>query len=81
MTRKSILLIMIVLALTITGILMVTAQENDEPVIPPFGPGWMHNWDGETFGYGMGMMHSGFGRGMMWNDGEPMMVDVAEAAA
>lgn len=75
MTRKSFILLITIIALAIAGVLMITAQETDDTNTPPFGPGWMHNWDEDSFGFGM--MHGGFGRGMMWGDGEPMMVDIA----
>lgn len=78
MTRKSLILVITIVALTITGVVMITAQDAD--TTDPFlhSPGWMHNWDGETLGYGMGMMHGGFGHSMMWGDGELMMVNVAD---
>lgn len=80
MTRKSLTLVITIVVLTIAGVVMIAAQDTDTTDTFPYGPGWMHNWDNnETFGYGMGMMRGGFGRGMMWGDGEPMMVDVAEA--
>ena len=86
MTRKSLILVITIVALTITGVLMITAQDADNTDTLPYGPGWMHNWDGETPGYGMiqggfrhGMIQGEFGRGMMWSNGEPMMVTVADA--
>lgn len=79
MTRKSFILVITIVALTIAGVAMISAQDTDTTDIFPYGPGWMHNWDEDGFGYGMGMMHGGFGHGMMWGDGEPMMFSVADA--
>lgn len=79
MTRKSFILVITIVALTIAGVVMISAQDTDTTDTFPYGPGWMHNWDSETSGYGMGMMQGGFGHGMMWGDGEPMMFSVAEA--
>lgn len=77
MNRKTFLSFLMVIAIIAAGVFMVSAQD-DAPA--PFGPGWMHQWDGDDFGPGMmGGMHGGFGMGMMWGDGEPMMVTVAEA--
>ncbi len=84
MTRKSLILLFVIAALTlIAGSAFVVMAQDDDDTPTPFGPGWMH---GENFGPGMmrghgmmGMMDSGFGPGMMWGDGEPMMFSVAEA--
>ena len=77
MTRKSLILIITIVALTITGVLMITAQDAANTDTFPYGPGWMHNSNDGTSEYGM--MQGEFGRGMMWSDGEPMMATLAEA--
>jgi len=82
MTRKSLIILVAIVALIAGSAFAVMAQDDgDNPT--PFGPGWMH---AENFGHGMmrghgmmGMMGDGFGPGMMWGDGEPMMLTVAEA--
>ncbi|MBZ0297168.1 MAG: hypothetical protein K8L99_31705 [Anaerolineae bacterium] len=76
MTRKSLILLLAVAALIVGGAFTVMAQDDgDNPT--PFGPGWMHHQgDG---GLRPGMMGRGFGSGMMWGDGEPMMLTVVEA--
>lgn len=85
MTRKSLILLFAVAALIVGGAFAVMAQDDgDNPT--PFGPGWMHHQGdgglrpGMMHGHGMmGVMGRGFGPGMMWGDGEPMMLTVAEA--
>jgi len=89
MSRKTWITFVALIAIVAAGVFVVAAQDDDDGDTPPFGPGWMHNWDGEDFGPGMmwggrgmhGMhgMRGGFGPGMMWGDGEPMMFAVAEA--
>lgn len=86
MSRKTWITFVALIAIVAAGVFVVAAQDDDDGDTPPFGPGWMHNWDGEDFGSGMmwgdrGMhgMRGGFGPGMMWGDGEPMMFAVAEA--
>jgi len=86
MSRKTWITLVALIAIIAAGVFVVSAQDDDDGDTPPFGPGWMHNWDGEDFGPGMmwggrGMhgMRGGFGPGMMWGDGEPMMFTVAEA--
>lgn len=67
MVRKSLLLMIVVLALLSIGVLIVAAQE-DEPTTPPFGQGMMGGMGG--------MMH----RGMMMGTGDmPGMTAIAEA--
>jgi hypothetical protein len=82
MTRKSLIVLVAIVALITAGAFAVTAQDDgDNPT--PFGPGWMHHQG--VGGLRPGMMHGhsmmgrGFGSGMMWGDGEPMMLTVAEA--
>ena len=82
MTRKSLLLLFAVAALIVGGAFAVMAQDDgDNPT--PFGSGWMrHQGDGGLrpgMMHGHGMMGRGFGSGMMWGDGEPMMLTVVEA--
>lgn len=68
MARKSLLLLIAVIALLSVGVLVAAAQD-DPPNTPPFGFGMM------------GGMHQGMGRGqgMMWDADRPGMTAVAEA--
>jgi hypothetical protein len=83
MSRKSLILLFAILVLIAGGAFTVMAQDDgDNPT--PFGSGWMHHFGNSNFGTGMmqrhGMMMGGGSRsGMMWGDGEPMMLTVAEA--
>ena len=70
MTRKSILILVALVALLAIGVFTVMAQEGDDT--PPFGRGMMHGRHGA-------MMGGGFGYGMMSGDGHPMLDTAAEA--
>lgn len=88
MSRKTWITLVALIAIVAAGVFVVAAQDDADGDTPPFGPGWMHNWNGEDFGHDMmrgghGMMRGGHGmmrgsHGMMRGDGEPMMFAVAE---
>jgi hypothetical protein len=70
MTRKSILILVALVALLAIGAFTVMAQEGDGTT-PPFGRGMMQGRHGA-------MMGGGFGYGLGLGDGQPMIVTAAE---
>lgn len=80
-SSKTMIILVVAIALIAISAFVVSAQDDDPTPIIPYGHGWMHNQDNADWGPGMmmGMMGNGFGQGMMWGDGEPMMLVVAEA--
>ncbi len=81
-SSKTMVILVVAIALIAISAFVVSAQDDTSP-IAPYGHGWMHNQDNANWGPGMmrghGMMGNGFGQGMMWGDGEPMVLVVAEA--
>ena len=77
---KTMISLVVAIALIVISAFVVSAQD-DDPTPVPYGHGWMHTQDNANWGSGMmmGMMGHGFGQGMMWGDGESMMLAVAEA--
>jgi hypothetical protein len=77
-SSKTMIILVVAIALIAISAFIVSAQDDDPTPIIPYGHGWMHNQDNANWGPGM-MMGNGYGQGMMWGDGEPMMLAVAEA--
>ncbi|QPC83159.1 hypothetical protein G4Y79_01935 [Phototrophicus methaneseepsis] len=82
-SSKTMIILVVTIALIAISAFVVSAQDDTPPTVP-YGHGWMHNQDNANWGPGMmmgghGMMGNSFGQGMMWGDGEPMMLAVAEA--
>lgn len=82
-SSKTMIILVVAIALIAISAFVVSAQDDDSTPVIPYGHGWMHNQDNANWSPGMmrghGMMGNGFGQGMMWGDGEPMMLVVAEA--
>lgn len=70
MSRKSILILVAVVALLTVGVFTVMAQEGNGTT-PPFGYGMMQGRHGA-------MMGGGFGYGLGLGDGQPMIATAAE---
>lgn len=64
MSRKTLIALIALVALLVTGALVAGAQDTDTPDTPP---------------YGYGRMGHGFGYGMMSGAGQPMAVTIADA--
>lgn len=67
-SSKTMIILVVAIVMIAVSAFVASAQDDTDPSIPPYRHGGMH-----------GMMGNGFGPGMMWGDGEPMMVAVAEA--
>ncbi len=66
-SSKTMIFLVVAIALIAISAIVVSAQDDPTPTIP-YGHGWMHTHD-----------NAYWGPGMMWGDGEPMMLAVAEA--
>mgnify|MGYP006921590253 CR=1 FL=1 len=67
-SSKTMIILVIAIVMIAVSAFVVSAQDDDTDPTIPYRHGGMH-----------GMMGNGFGHGMMWGDGESMMVTVAEA--
>ena len=76
-SSKTMIILLVAIALIAISAFVVSAQDDDPTPVIPYGHGWMHNQDNAN--WGPGMMGNGYGQGMMWSDGESMMLAVAEA--